>query len=170
MLQRFRYPSTQLLKSGWRAFAAQTAPALKESEELTFEVAHSKRSAESDAFCFQVQQFKGHRIDPPDNIVTTTKQELIESLRTMQIMRNMEMRAHTLYQGKQIRGFCHLYDGQEAIVVGMELAIKKTDSVITSYRDHCTHIARGGTVKEVLSELFGRADGCSKGKKFPFLF
>ena len=110
-------------------------------------------------------EFKGHRIDPPGNNVTTTKEELTETLRMMATMRSMELAAHKLYQKKLIRGFCHLYDGQEAIVAGMERALNKKDSVITSYRDHCTHIGRGGTVKEVLAELFGRADGCSRGKK-----
>jgi len=63
-----------------------------------------------------------------------------------------------------IRGFCHLYDGQEGCAVGMENAIDKNDDVITSYRAHGWVYMRGIPVREVLAELFGRDMGCARGR------
>mmetsp|Transcript_14726 Transcript_14726/g.41462 ORF Transcript_14726/g.41462 Transcript_14726/m.41462 type:complete len:404 (+) Transcript_14726:232-1443(+) len=107
--------------------------------------------------------FVTHKIEPPSQNVTTTKAELLFFFENMYRMRRMEIAADMAYKAKFIRGFCHLYDGQEAICQGMEAAITFQDSIITSYRDHCTHVGRGGTVKEVVAELFGRATGAAKG-------
>ena len=54
---------------------------------------------------------------------------------------------------------CARYDGQEACIVGIKAATEDSDSIITSYRDHCTHIAKGGTLLEVVAECMGRVDG-----------
>lgn len=107
--------------------------------------------------------FVGHKIEPPSQTVTTTKSELMYFFENMYRMRRMEIAADMAYKAKLIRGFCHLYDGQEAICQGMEAAITFQDSIITSYRDHCTHLGRGGTVREVIAELFGRSTGAAKG-------
>jgi pyruvate dehydrogenase E1 component alpha subunit len=82
----------------------------------------------------------------------------------MLLMRRFEERAAQLYIQQKIRGFCHLYIGQEAIAAGCESAIKKTDRVITAYRDHAHPIVRGLHPKFVMAELFGKITGCSKGK------
>ena len=109
-------------------------------------------------------KFVAHNIDaPPSQVVETSKEEIVEMFTQAYLMRRLEIAADTLYKSKFIRGFCHLYDGQEAVVVGMERALTRDDAVVTSYRDHCTHLGRGGTALEVMAELMGRVDGASKG-------
>jgi len=84
--------------------------------------------------------------------------------RDMLLIRRFEERAGQLYGMGLIGGFCHLYIGQEAVVVGMQAAIGENDAVITSYRDHGHMLACGMDPKGVMAELTGRSDGYSKGK------
>lgn len=111
----------------------------------------------------QVLPFETHKCDPPSTLVTTTKDELLGWFESMFTIRRMEIAADELYKNKLIRGFCHLYDGQEAVITGLHAGCTMDDSIITSYRDHALHLCRGGTVKEVIGELLGRSVGASLG-------
>src|SRR5690242_108849 len=91
------------------------------------------------------------------------EQEL-HAYRQMLLIRRFEEKAGQLYGMGLIGGFCHLYIGQEAIVTGMQMAIKPGDQVITGYRDHGHMLACGMDPKGVMAELTGRAHGYSKGK------
>ena len=82
----------------------------------------------------------------------------------MLLIRRFEEKAGQLYGMGLIGGFCHLYIGQEAVVVGMQMAIKEGDQVITGYRDHGHMLACGMDPKGVMAELTGRRGGYSKGK------
>jgi pyruvate dehydrogenase E1 component alpha subunit len=82
----------------------------------------------------------------------------------MVLFRKFEIACDNAYKERKIRGFLHLYNGQEAICSGMESAITKEDMVITAYRDHAHQMARGDTPESTMAELFGKGSGCSKGK------
>ncbi|XP_070773150.1 pyruvate dehydrogenase E1 component subunit alpha, somatic form, mitochondrial-like isoform X2 [Enoplosus armatus] len=82
----------------------------------------------------------------------------------MQTIRYLELKAGQLFNQRIIRGGCHLYVGQEACAVGIEAAINLTDHLITAYRTHGFTYTRGGSLKEIMSELAGRRAGISKGK------
>lgn len=93
-----------------------------------------------------------------------SKELLLSLYREMLMIRRFEEKAGQLYGMGQIGGFCHLYIGQEAVVVGMQSCISKDDAVITSYRDHGHMLACGMDPKGIMAELTGRIDGFSKGK------
>lgn len=82
----------------------------------------------------------------------------------MLLMRRFEERAGQLYGMQKIKGFCHLYIGQEAVVAGAITATRKEDPMITAYRDHAHALGKGVSAREVMAELFGKVTGCSKGK------
>ena len=93
-----------------------------------------------------------------------SKDELLQYYRDMLLIRRFEERAGQLYGMGLIGGFCHLYIGQEAVVVGMQAALKDGDQVITAYRDHGHMLAAGMTANGVMAELTGRSGGYSRGK------
>ena len=93
-----------------------------------------------------------------------SKDELLKFYREMLLIRRFEEKAGQLYGMGLIGGFCHLYIGQEAVVVGLEAAAEDGDKRITSYRDHGHMLACGMDPKGVMAELTGRGGGYSKGK------
>ncbi|MCR5888082.1 pyruvate dehydrogenase (acetyl-transferring) E1 component subunit alpha [Hymenobacter sp. J193] len=82
----------------------------------------------------------------------------------MQLMRKFEEKAGQLYGQQKIKGFCHLYIGQEACVAGAVSALTKDDKWITAYRDHAHPLALGTSPNAIMAELYAKATGCSKGK------
>lgn len=109
--------------------------------------------------------FKTHLLDSaPSESVECTKEDLVKMFELMYTMRRMEITCDNEYKARNIRGFCHLYDGQEAVATGIENAFDAADSWITSYRCHCIALARGGSVSSIVGELFGVEDGYSKAK------
>jgi pyruvate dehydrogenase E1 component alpha subunit len=93
-----------------------------------------------------------------------SKETYLQWFESMLLMRRFEEKAAQMYIQQKIRGFCHLYIGQEALVAGAESAITKEDRVITAYRDHAHPLGRGTSANAVMAELFGKVTGCSKGK------
>jgi pyruvate dehydrogenase E1 component alpha subunit len=92
------------------------------------------------------------------------QEQELHAYRQMLLIRRFEEKAGQLYGMGLIGGFCHLYIGQEAVVIGMQMAIKAGDEVITGYRDHGHMLACGMNPKGVMAELTGRRGGYSKGK------
>jgi len=113
---------------------------------------------------FEFTPILDFNIKAPEPYAYSDKEELLDYMKTMMKMRHMETAANKLYKSEQIRGFCHLYDGQEAVAVGMEAALTFDDPLITAYRNHCQELGRGAEVKAILAELTGRYPGVSKGK------
>ena len=92
------------------------------------------------------------------------EEKLVEMYRDMVLIRRFEDQAGRAYQMKKVRGFCHLYTGQEAVAVGAINTLQPRDYVISAYRDHGHAIARGMEPDTVMAELFGKKEGSSGGK------
>ena len=113
----------------------------------------------------QSHRFEANGSQPAaSNLATFSKTEELAAYDAMLLIRRFEEKAGQLYGMGLIGGFCHLYIGQEAVVVGMKLASKDGDKVITGYRAHGHLLACGMDPKGVMAELTGRRGGYSKGK------
>ncbi|MFK7954094.1 MAG: pyruvate dehydrogenase (acetyl-transferring) E1 component subunit alpha [Ekhidna sp.] len=93
-----------------------------------------------------------------------SKEQYMEWYESMLLMRRFEEKAGQLYGQQKIKGFCHLYIGQEACASGAISALEKGDSWITAYRDHAHPLGLGTDPGRVMAELYGKATGVSKGK------
>lgn len=96
--------------------------------------------------------------------IEITKDTYLQWYESMLLMRKFEEKTGQLYGQQKIRGFCHLYIGQEAVLAGAMSVLKKEDSLITAYRDHAHAIAKGTSPNAVMAEMYGKVTGCSKGK------
>lgn len=96
--------------------------------------------------------------------VEINKDTYLKWFESMLLMRKFEEKTGQLYGQQKIRGFCHLYIGQEAVVAGAISAMQEGDSMITSYRDHAHGLALGMSANSIMAEMYGKVTGCSKGK------
>jgi len=143
-----------------RHLAEKVVPALSVSG------ARKMSTVNSAEFHLLGQPYKYHKLDGVElpYSANLTKEQGLNYYREMMIIRRFEQEASKLYKEKVIRGFCHLYSGQEACAVGIMDTITPDDSVITAYRAHGWTYLKGRTVKQVLAELTGRKGGCTQGK------
>jgi pyruvate dehydrogenase E1 component alpha subunit len=158
-------PKNNLLKSDVLSFIDQQnlKPVSIDSESPSSDQPFDEKSNMS--VTFQTRPYKLHKLDQgPANETTLTRKDALDYYRKMQVIRRMETSAGNLYKEKKIRGFCHLYTGQEACAVGMVGAMDKKDAVITAYRCHGWTYLLGSTVLEVIAELTGKISGNVYGK------
>ena len=95
---------------------------------------------------------------------STTPEELIRYHKDTLLMRRMEIACDLLYKGKEILGFCHLYDGQEAVALGINEAVTFDDPLITAYRSHGVALSRGIPMWKIFAEMLGVEGAATKGK------
>ena len=107
---------------------------------------------------------KTSRTESKTTIADFSRDDELKAYREMLLIRRFEEKAGQLYGMGFIGGFCHLYIGQEAVVVGMQMSLKEGDQMITGYRDHGHMLAMGMSARGVMAELTGRRGGLSKGK------
>ena len=96
--------------------------------------------------------------------INFNKETYLKWYEIMLLVRRFEEKSAQLYGQQKIKGFCHLYIGQEACAAGAVSALTKDDKWITAYRDHAHPLVLGTDPKAVMAELYGKATGCSKGK------
>lgn len=111
-----------------------------------------------------MQAGKNNALQTGGNGPSLTREQFTQAYHDMLLIRRFEEKAGQLYGMGLIGGFCHLYIGQEAVVIGIQMALKEGDKLITSYRDHGQMLAAGMTARGVMAELTGRSTGYSHGK------
>lgn len=92
------------------------------------------------------------------------REHLLHLLRQMLLIRRYEEKAAELYQATKIRGFLHLYIGEEAIAVGLMEALRPEDAVVATYREHGHALARGVSADKIMAEMYGKLEGCARGR------
>jgi len=95
---------------------------------------------------------------------TDNKKEKLHLLHQMMRIRQMEERAYELYTQEKIRGFLHLYDGEEAVAVGVIENLTESDSIVATYREHGHALIRGVSMERIMAEMYGKQEGCSGGR------
>ncbi|XXZ06575.1 thiamine pyrophosphate-dependent enzyme [Sorangium sp. So ce302] len=104
--------------------------------------------------------FEGARVSP----VGIPAAEALAVLRAMLLIRRFEERCAELYTLQKIRGFLHLYIGEEAVVVGAMRALEDDDAVVAAYREHGHALQRGVSPAAAMAEMYGKATGCALGR------
>ncbi|XP_036339405.1 pyruvate dehydrogenase E1 component subunit alpha, mitochondrial-like [Rhagoletis pomonella] len=135
----------------------------KESPELTMQ--QTTKSYATEAVVDLNDAYKCVRLEklPPETL--SINRELVQKMyKEMATIRRLETVANAMYKEKIVRGFCHLYTGQEAVCVGINSAMRPTDHLITAYRCHGWCHVMGIPPYEILGELAGRESGCQRGK------
>jgi pyruvate dehydrogenase E1 component alpha subunit len=107
---------------------------------------------------------KNSKRNSPSHLPALQPKEKIALYRQMLLIRHFEEKAKQAFQQGKIKGFCHLYNGQEAVAVGSISVLNEDDAVITAYRDHAHALTRGVDPNACMAELFGKITGCSRGK------
>lgn len=139
---------------------------LLEGKQIGASMKIASARAMSSTHTFDISgSFETHNFETgPSETSEISKGELVKTFELMYTMRRMEITCDNEYKARNIRGFCHLYDGQEAVATGIQTALDPEDSWVTSYRCHVLALMRGGSVSSVIGELFGKAGGVTQGK------
>src|SRR5512146_1993473 len=95
---------------------------------------------------------------------TIDREHGLRLLRKMLLIRRFEAKSAELYSAMKIRGFLHLYDGEEAVAVGVMEALTPDDAVVATYREHGQALARGVSANAIMAEMYGKQEGCSRGR------
>ncbi len=107
---------------------------------------------------------KNSKTSPCSRLPDLQPKEKIALYRQMLAIRRFEEKSKQAFTQGKIKGFCHLYNGQEAVAVGTISVLNEDDAVITAYRDHAHALDRGVDANTCRAELFGKITGCSRGK------
>uniref|UniRef100_A0A0A9XQ64 Putative pyruvate dehydrogenase E1 component subunit alpha, mitochondrial n=1 Tax=Lygus hesperus TaxID=30085 RepID=A0A0A9XQ64_LYGHE len=119
----------------------------------------------TDEVSIEIEPFLKHKlITAPSTTVKLNRADGLKMYKQMNIIRKLELAAAQLYKDKKIRGFCHLYTGQEGVAVGIKTAMREQDTVISSYRAHGWHYLMSDSAVSLMSELTGKVTGCCRGK------